>query len=714
MLALVVASLSLVPGLNLIPWPQNFKPEKGSLNLGKAVTISCAQPELAATAKVLAEEVETAYGANWKLGDKNAKIVLQTDPTLGPDSYGIRVDDRVTIWGGNAAAVAMGTATLLQALEPNLSLPKFAATDFGAQSPYRGLMIDVARKYHSISVLKQCVELCRLYKLRYLQLHLTDDQAFTFPSRAFPKLTTVNQHGGPSYTWDELTELVSYAEARGVVIVPEMDVPGHSAALIRAMPELFKITGTQPYEHHATINFAKPEVMAAVETLIDEMCQVFRTSPYFHMGGDEADYSLADQNPDFQTAFKRLNLEGKAQHELYRRFISEVNDRVKKRNKQLIVWEGFGQEPNARFQIPKDVLVMEFESAYYLPTDLLHDGYTLINAAWTPLYVVNQHVWPAKKVYEWDRRKFGRFSNLYPTTTWFEAPTSKGIIGAQVCSWEGPEWLEITNLRRMVPAMAERIWNPNAGLTYEDFARRLTHTDDLLGKLIEPVQITAGGLSQNGPDEFDIPRFAKTAKITLKARRPGDLRYTLDPLAKPETWKPYQGPLTLTETTTIRAAVFHREGKRGLDTSQTFYFVPPKTPNLATGKKVTVSGGTQAPQNPELAVDDNLDLTSSWWASPAPQWLQVDLGANHQVDRIQVYPYWDGRRYYQYVVSVSQDGQTWTEVADRRTNTTPASNQGDEIKFPARAIRYVRVTMLKNSANEGVHLVELKVWPTKS
>jgi hexosaminidase len=357
---------------------------------------------------------------------------------------------------------------------------------------------------------------------------------------------------------------------------------------------------------------------------------------------------------------------------------------------------------------------MEFENSYFLPNELLSDGYSLINASWTPLYVVNRQVWPARKVYEWDLGKFGKFSNLYPTTSWFRTPDVTNVRGAQICSWEGPEATEIQNLRRIVPAMAERVWNPSARSTYEQFEARLSRTEKTLDRLIHPVSISHGALDAVDPSGFDVSCFSKKLQISLSAAKPGIVRFTLDGKAPRASSQIYSGPITLTQTTTVRTALFGPSGQRlGYESSGIFYHVPPHMPNLATGKKVTVSGGTQGPQAPELAVDDNLELGSSWWASPGPQWLQVDLGNPFNVDRIELFPYWDGSRSYQYTVEVSLDGKAWSIGADRKSNTKPASAEGDEIRFGASTVRFVKVNMLCCSANEGVHVVELRVWPAK-
>jgi hexosaminidase len=717
MITFLSCAIAIQGSLPLVPLPQRIDPGQGTIELRNPV-ITATDASLAPLAEVLAEEIESKTGLRPTVSANPTRsgITLRLKAGGSPESYRIDVASGVTISAPTLKGISWGSVSLLQAIEVapgHLRIPRQHIADQPAH-PYRGLMIDVARRYHSIDVLKQCVELCRLYKLGYLQLHLSDDQSFTFPSRAFPLINTQNQHGGPSYTLAELKGLVRFADYRGVTIIPEMDIPGHSATLVRTMPDLFKIKGTKPYEHHASINFVNPAVLQAVDTLIGEMCDVFHSSPYFHMGGDEADISLADQHPDFQAAFKELGLPDKSQQELYRRFLNQVNAMVKKRGKKLIVWEGFGRNPASKFPIDKDILVMEFENAYYLPTDLLKDGYSLVNASWTPLYVVNRHVWPARKVYEWDLSQFGKFSNLYPTTGWFNVPNASRVQGAQVCSWEGPEESEIENLRRLVPAMAERTWSSRTA-PYSDFEARMKMTDALLEKLVHPVSIEAGPLDAVDPSGYDVPCFSKPRTVNLRPARNGSVRFTTD--GKPPTFASpeYIKPIELTQTTTIRAAIFGANPQRiGYESAKTFYYVPPHLPNLATGKKVISSGGTQGPQTPDLAVDDNLDLASSWWAAPGPQWLQVDLGSTHAVDRIEVFPYWDGRRYYAYTVEVSEDGLMWTTVADRSTNTKPASSQGDEIRFVARRVRFVKVNMLHGSANEGVHLVELRVWPAKA
>jgi hexosaminidase len=437
-------------------------------------------------AGILAEEVHALTGKRLPVEEGRAgpgDIVLAVDAALKGETYKVEVDNRAAVHGGNYGAVALGTVTLLQAIQLRgckAVLFGMAVSDEPAVA-YRGLLVDVARQYHSIASLKQVVQLCRLYKIRYLQLHLTDDQSFMFPSKTYPQLATKNEHGGKTYALEALKDLVAYADARNVTIVPEYEVPGHSAAANRALPDLFIIRRTKPYEHHASINFAKDEVMKAVGTIVGEMCEVFRSSPYFHVGGDEADLALADQNTEFQAAFKKRNLPN--QHQLYREFLVDMNEIVKRHGKRMVVWEGFGREPNSPVQIPKDIIVMAYEIRFYMPDALMRDGYTVINAAWTPLYVVNANCRPPEEIYAWHLQQFKPFG-AKPSDTGVTVPVGGKVFGAQMCTWEQPEKMELPSLRNRLPAMAERIWNPAASKDYADFARRQKATDRLLDQLV--------------------------------------------------------------------------------------------------------------------------------------------------------------------------------------------------------------------------------------
>ena len=147
--------------------------------------------------------------------------------------------ETVAVSGSDYRAVAGGTSTLLQALrkeEQGASLPRMRVKDW-PHTDYVGTMLDVARQNHPVEAVKQVVDLCRLYRVRYLHLHLTDDQGWTFPSTAYPQLGTKNQaaHGGVApavYSLAELRDLVAYADALRILLASEnvgvsVVLPGH-------------------------------------------------------------------------------------------------------------------------------------------------------------------------------------------------------------------------------------------------------------------------------------------------------------------------------------------------------------------------------------------------------------------------------------------------------------------------------------------------------
>ena len=473
--ALARNTLRKAGALPLVPMPKQLLFGDGALTLPKTSRIVVTDERLRAITPAL--PMSRLLGGREEISDTPptpGAIVLSLDTTLPEGGYRLAVTDRVTITGHDPSAVASGCATLLQLIETDAAhavVPQVTITD-APDCSYRGLLVDVARRPHPIAVLEQIVELCSYYKVRYLQLHLTDDQAFTFPSTAFAKAVTKDH----SYTRAQLRGLDDFATARGVTLVPELDVPGHCGALIAALPELFRAHEL----HHATIAFAKPEVLAAVDTLIGEMLDVFRKTPFFHVGGDEADLEHVAKNPLFLAAFAREGVTDA--QELYRRFLVQLRDKVHARGKRMLVWEGFG--PGGAVAIPKDVVVMPFESAYHLPDQLAASGYPLINTAWQPLYVVNDRCWPETWIHAWHVRRWEHFVPTYPASRGIDVPATAVVLGAQLCAWEQPAERELPSLRRRLAALAERTWNATTTRSGHDFLQRLAFTDARLSLVL--------------------------------------------------------------------------------------------------------------------------------------------------------------------------------------------------------------------------------------
>ena len=240
----------------IVPAPMEINQEEGFLSFTKKSRIWSSDSRLQPLLTILSDELQALTGYQLEIGRENpeeANITLAIDPQLEREEYILEIRDQASIRGGTYNAVAMGSVTFLQLLDddkPRLYFPRIFIHDRPYAS-YRGLMVDLARQWHSIDTLKQLIILCRWYKINYMHLHLTDSQSFTFPSLAFPDLPTPER----SYTLDKLRELEQFARNRGIVLIPELDVPGHARAMVAAMPELFGIKNLR--RNRYTINMGK-------------------------------------------------------------------------------------------------------------------------------------------------------------------------------------------------------------------------------------------------------------------------------------------------------------------------------------------------------------------------------------------------------------------------------------------------------------------------
>ncbi|MCX6880260.1 MAG: family 20 glycosylhydrolase, partial [Verrucomicrobia bacterium] len=239
-LAAGLAGASLAPAapvtsdnspLNLIPWPKAVQMGTGGLALTATARIVTADPRLLPLAVIFQAELLAVTGLDLKIasgplaasdiglalnpalqaGEEILRVKARVVERTREGAYRLTVGTEVKLEGFDYRAVAEGTTTLLQAIgrrSNGFALPVLTIDDW-PHADYTGAMVDVARQDNPLIHLKQMIDTCRAYKVRYLQLHLTDDQAWTFPSTAFPKLGTLNgsAHGGPKCEVYNLEEL---------------------------------------------------------------------------------------------------------------------------------------------------------------------------------------------------------------------------------------------------------------------------------------------------------------------------------------------------------------------------------------------------------------------------------------------------------------------------------------------------------------------------
>ncbi|MFI6730990.1 family 20 glycosylhydrolase [Streptomyces atratus] len=401
-------------------------------------------------ATALAQEVAAVTGTETTMAAAGTPapgdISITKASTSHDGSYTLTVDGIVTLSAADQNGLANASASLLQMLQADRTIPGTVITD-APDTAYRSLMVDTARGHWSIRDLRNQIELCHLYKINYLHLHLTDDQNFMFPSTAYPNLSAHNASGHPAYTLGELKALDRFAAARGVSLIPELDVPGHSMKMVTQYPAVFGGTG-------ATIDVTLPGARAAVKTITGEMLDVFTHTPYFHFGADESSASGSD----------------------FASFINNLDGYINGRGKTSIVWEGFSRDIQS--QINHDVVIENWDNSFYRFDQQVADGFTVINAGWVPLYLVapvwDNYAAPQSSLYD-----FSKYTSNGVTV----APTSR-VAGASIASWGCNGANGQTATRTAVPPIAARLWNPTAETDFAGFTARLATADAALSKLM--------------------------------------------------------------------------------------------------------------------------------------------------------------------------------------------------------------------------------------
>ena len=432
---------------------------------------------------ITCEEIKVK--ANKTSGSNYEGISLAIDANLPVDQYKIHITDDIAFTGGSMQALHWAAATFLQLLERAGSpgtpwrVPRCTITDAPAY-PYIGLLVDLARRWHPIRAVERCIVLCWWYKVKYLHLHFTDNQSFTLPSAAFPKLATRRRH----YTKEEITRINRFALDHGVTIVPEIDLPGHSRSLVRAYPKLF---GLAPFRlgrpvNAGVANIGKEDSIVAISKIIEETCGLFPDSPFFHLGADEVNYEALSGDPDVAKRMEKRGL--KDVQELYREFIVRMDDVVRSCGKQMCVWEGFG--PSGTVPIPKSIPVFVFESAWNTADQLVSDGYRVVNASWQPIYVTRKHNWTPEQIHAWHPR---RWENWNEHSKAFSSPITIEptplLLGAEMCSWSQEASMEIPSLRERLAAFVDKTWSSENARPFNAFATALAVQDAKLERILQ-------------------------------------------------------------------------------------------------------------------------------------------------------------------------------------------------------------------------------------
>lgn len=601
----------------------------------------------------------------------DAVLRITHDSNLPVEGYRLNVQrEGIEMIASSLKGLAHATATLLQLISTasDGTLPCVAIND-APQASYRSFMVDMGRNPHSIELLKETIDLLWYYKVDSLQLHLTDDQRFAFPSTAFPKVWD------GEITLEELHDLEEYALLRGVSLIPELEVPGHSNQLRMHYPDVFGKTATDLATSEDALN--------GIKVLLDEMMIVFMASPYVHIGGDEA-----------------FGVPEEAQRDL----INKLHAYLESKGRQTLVWEG-PRAGSGSNKVHKDVIHLNWRTINYPADQMLKDGHRVVNAAWDPLYIVDHYprtnftMTSPQHIYE--TMSLTRFKHVNPGIRTFADPIhvqpSGRLIGYCMPWWEGRESNYFAQVVPRILPFAEIAWTSAGNRNYADFAARISRVEAARTKAFYPVTILSDNLAVEEDGVFHASNINGGLQVQLTTEADSLIRYTLDDTLPTVKSAVYSEPIALNDSAVVRAALFDGDLRVGHASRRTFTAVTPLQ-NLALSKPVRTSATSGAPFSVERITDGgtgNLDFYLGYPALPDPIVIEIDLEEVKQVSRIVVHAYSVAGSFEKYTVEVSADGEHYTKVASRLQKPEKVENAVQHT-FDPTPVRFIRVVSYGN------------------
>ncbi len=497
--------------MHLMPLPRKVIPGSGYTPVGSLETSGVASARLGSAVSRCERRLAAIAGESAALAPGRDRVRLdivsgpaREIPALGDDErYRMEVaPGRIAVEAPAEWGVLRALATLSQLLGrygEGHGFPHCEIED-APRFPWRGLMIDTARHFISIGTLERTLDLMEFYKLNVLHLHLCDDQGFRFPGAAYPELADRRAH----YTREELDELVRSATARGIRVVPELDVPGHASSWLAAHPdwglgEPVSAVSKRFGVHACCLDPDNPEVMRAVTSLFGELAQVFPDS-HAHFGGDEVTLPDGRDARAMQAAF---NL--------------RMADILRGLGKTPVAWDEVVQP-----DLPRSVVVQSWRGQA-ARSRALDAGFDTVHSA--PYYL--DLFYPADLHYAFDpeteaganivrdprlahvRDGLRALSSYWETLS--GEPAGKGggrVLGGEACLWSELVTDELldTRLWSRMPAIAERFWSSADVRDTDDMYRRLAATQATLARLgaVDPARDVGRRLIRSGLSDEDV------------------------------------------------------------------------------------------------------------------------------------------------------------------------------------------------------------------
>ena len=538
----LAASVLAENPLGIVPTPKQLNLTGGEMPLTPQSRIVAADEKLKPLAAILSDEILLITRLRLEPAEGEARpgdIVLKINPQLRADAdiltvqnrevkkvrdyaHTINVADKAVVEGWDYRACCEGTATLLQALKVNgaaVLLPKMQIKDW-PHADYNCYMIDCARQGLPLMGLKACIECMRYYKTRYLHLHASDDCAFYFPLKSYPQAGSHNgacNNGDAFKSWDleELKKVVAYADARGVTLVPEIETPGHCTCLQEDLKVGDKYLLGSPGVR--MFDLANDDIYPVLEKIINDMCDIFQSSPYFHIGGDEIQWDWFKGQPHVKDYLKKhgmREIDKGGTDDLAKQHVLRLNEFIKKRGKKTIYWGGYQGPPQDPAMT--DCIVYSW---YAGAREAQDRGFTTISVPWE---------------IRGDRPRW----TMYSSNGDMLKRTDR-VLGSCRVAWEQSGESYVNN-DCYGQDRAEGTWSPDAVCTAEEeakgFPKPVPGYAEAMRERLKKADVNLAqdpqdgedrrGAQKEGPD-WPVPDYSGTATITHDGRSPGRLQ---DPL----------------------------------------------------------------------------------------------------------------------------------------------------------------------------------------
>lgn len=589
--------------ISIVPKPSTLILSKGSFLFSKGTKISVQNEAQKPAAKYLSDLFQKAAGFPLSIVEnkENTAIVFLKDESLKPEAYRLEVTPKkITVKASDAAGYFYGVQTLRQLLppaietanknHPNWAIPSIVVND-QPRFAWRGMQMDFSRHFFSIDEVKIFLDYMALYKLNTYHMHLTDDQGWRIEIKKYPLLTEKgawrvesshdktcnelaktdpsyiidpqhyhNRNGqrmyGGFFTQEQIKEIIAYAGARQIEVIPEIDMPGHLKSAIDNYPYLSCTNEAGWGEIFSSpACLGKETSYEFTKNILSEIADLF-PSKYIHIGGDEVNIQSWKKCPLCQKVIKDNNL--KNEHELQSFFNKDIEAFLHSKGKRLFGWDEIVEGG-----LSKDATMMWWRNWAPTMRDIAaNNGNNIVITPCFEYYFDAKHeVTPFEKVY-----------NYEPIPEKFTEKQAQHILGIQ-----GNLWSEmIPNFKRLqyqafprFLALAETAWTSKEDKNHDDFQKRM----NLQYKRLDALNI-----------QYHIPpvtglkdKVAFLDKVTIELNAPLEdmvIYYTIDGTTPSKTSKKYTAPLEFSQTTTLNTIAYRgniaSETKAALIEKQTY------------------------------------------------------------------------------------------------------------------------------------------------